>query len=36
MRMARVNAQGEREVLDDTQRAAELKRTNQVIAESCK
>lgn len=36
MRMARVNAQGEREVLDDTQRAAELKRVNEIIAASCK
>ncbi len=36
MRMARVNDKGEREILDDTQRAAELKRTNQAIAENCK
>ena len=36
MRMARVNAQGEREVLDDTQRGAELKRVNDIIAASCK
>jgi hypothetical protein len=36
MRMARVNAQGEREVLDDAQRAAELKRVNEIIAASCK
>ena len=36
MRMARVNAKGEREVLDDAQRAAELKRVSEVIAASCK
>ncbi|MEZ5608429.1 MAG: DUF4124 domain-containing protein [Burkholderiaceae bacterium] len=36
MRMARINAKGEREVLDDAQRAAELKRVNEVIAASCK
>lgn len=36
MRMARVNAKGEREVLDDAQRAAELKRVNEIIAASCK
>ena len=36
MRMARVNDKGEREILDDQQRAAELQRTNQAIAENCK
>lgn len=36
MRMARVNDKGEREVLDDAQRAAELKRVNAIIAVDCK
>ena len=36
IRMARVNAQGEREVLDDAQRAAETKRTRDIIASDCK
>lgn len=36
LRMARVNHKGEREVLDDAQRAAELKRVNAVIAADCK
>ena len=36
MRMARLNDKGEREVLDDAQRAAELKRVNQIIAQDCK
>ena len=36
MRMARINDKGEREILDDQQRAAELQRTNQAIAENCK
>ncbi|QTD43671.1 DUF4124 domain-containing protein [Ottowia testudinis] len=36
MRMARVNDKGEREVLDDAQRAAELKRVNGIIASDCK
>ncbi len=36
MRMARVNDKGEREVLDDAQRAAELKRVNAIIASDCK
>ena len=36
VRIARTNAKGEREVLDDAQRAAELKRVNQIIAQDCK
>ena len=36
MRMARMNEKGEREVLDDAQRAAELKRVNAIIASDCK
>ena len=36
LRMVRVNDKGEREVLDDAQRAAELKRVNAVIAADCK
>ncbi len=35
MRMARVNSQGEREFLDDAQRAEELKRANAIIASDC-
>lgn len=34
-RVARFNAQGEREFLDDAQRAAEVERTRKVIADSC-
>ena len=34
--MARLNDKGEREVLDDAQRSAELKRVNQIIAQDCK
>lgn len=36
MRMARLNDKGEREVLDDAQRAAELRRVEQIIAQDCK
>ncbi|MBL0418778.1 DUF4124 domain-containing protein [Ramlibacter sp. AW1] len=36
MRLARLNDKGEREILDDEQRAAELKRIEQVIASECK
>ena len=36
MRMARTNDKGEREVLDDAQRADELKRVNAIIASECK
>ena len=36
MRMARMNDKGEREVLDDGQRAAELKRVNAIITADCK
>ncbi len=35
-RIARVNEKGEREFLDDQQRAAEVKRTGDVIAADCK
>ena len=34
-RIARINAQGEREVLDDAGRASELQRTQDVIANNC-
>jgi hypothetical protein len=36
MRIARTNAQGEREVLDDKGRAEEMQRARQVIASDCK
>lgn len=36
MRMARMNDKGEREFLDDTQRAAERRRTQDAIASDCK
>jgi hypothetical protein len=36
IRIARVNVKGEREVLDDNQRAAETKRTRDIIAADCK
>lgn len=35
-RMTRVNAQGEREVLDDQQRASEIQRARSVIASDCR
>jgi hypothetical protein len=35
-RMARFNAQGEREYLDDAQRAAEVERTKKAVADNCK
>ena len=35
-RMARINDKGEREVLDDAARAAETKRTRDVMASECK
>jgi hypothetical protein len=35
-RIARVNAQGEREVLDDKGRAEEMQRARQVMASDCK
>ena len=35
-RMARTNDKGEREFLDDTARARELQRTNEVIAAECR
>lgn len=34
-RVARFNAQGEREFLDDAQRSAEVERTRKIIADSC-
>ena len=34
-RIAQVNAQGEREFLDDNQRAAELKRVQDIVAQNC-
>jgi hypothetical protein len=34
-RVTRLNANGEREFLDDAQRAAELKRTQDIAAQSC-
>lgn len=36
MRIARINAQGEREILDDKQRAAEVSRLDDIIARDCK
>ena len=36
IRMASVNAKGEREVFDDAKRAAEVKRAQEVIDSSCK
>ncbi len=35
-RMATVNAKGEREVYDDARRAAEARRTQEIMASSCK
>ncbi len=35
-RIARMNAKGEREIMDDNQRAAEVKRLQAVIARDCK
>jgi len=35
VRVARLNAKGEREYLDDNQRAAELKRMQDAIAQNC-
>ena len=35
-RIARYNAQGEREILDDKQRAAEARRARDVIASDCR
>ena len=35
-RIAQTNAKGEREILDDNQRAAEVKRLDAVIARDCK
>lgn len=35
-RMARMNDKGEREILDDAQRAAELQRIEQIIASECR
>lgn len=36
IRIARTNAQGEREILNDDQRAEETRRTQQVIASECR
>jgi hypothetical protein len=36
VRIARFNAKGEREILDDAARAAETKRTDSIIASECK
>lgn len=36
IRIARTNAQGEREILNDDQRAEEVRRTQQVIAADCR
>lgn len=36
IRIARTNAQGEREVLDDAARAAEMKRLQDIIAADCR
>jgi len=36
MRIARTNAQGEREILDDTARATEAKRLQEVITSDCR
>lgn len=36
LRLARINAKGEREVLDDAARAAETKRGREMIASECK
>jgi len=36
MRISRVNEKGEREYLDDAQRAAEVQRTKQAIAANCR
>jgi len=36
VRIARTNEKGEKEILDDTQRAAEVRRLDSVIARDCK
>lgn len=36
VRISQVNAKGEREILDDAQRAAEVKRIDKIIASECK
>jgi len=36
IRLSRTNAQGEREILDDKQRADEIQRTRQIIASDCR
>ncbi len=36
IRVVRANQKGEREILDDTQRAAEVKRTQDIISADCK
>ena len=36
LRMSSVNADGERKILDDAERQAELERTRRVVSENCK
>jgi len=36
IRIARTNANGEREILDDKGRAAEMQRTQEIIDSSCR
>ena len=36
LRISQINAKGEREVMDDATKAAELKRVQSIIAEDCK
>ena len=36
LRISQTNAKGEREILDDAQRAAEVKRIDKIIASDCK
>jgi hypothetical protein len=36
LRISQTNAKGEREILDDAQRAAEVKRIEKIIASDCK
>ena len=35
MRMATTNAKGEREIMDDAARAAEVKRIDEIMQSSC-
>jgi hypothetical protein len=36
IRLSRTNESGEREILDDKQRADEMQRTRQIIASECR